>query len=110
MVIADVRVLHHVLQVADQLGGVQVVAAGRDQRLVHVQGVGEGGAYAAEVDPALGQKHGPVAVLVDHPCQLLLGARDIGYAVDVFGPFGHFFVSQVVATVWRAAYLWRMCS
>ncbi len=42
VVVADTLVLHHVLQIADDRGGVKIGAAGRYQRLVHVQGDGSG--------------------------------------------------------------------
>ena len=44
VVVADARVPHHVVEVADDVGGAQVAAAGGDQRLLHVQGDGEHGA------------------------------------------------------------------
>ena len=42
VIVADARVVHHVLEIADDLRGLQVRAAGGNQRLVHVQGDGTG--------------------------------------------------------------------
>lgn len=56
VIIADVRVLHHVLQVADELRCLNVVAARRDQRLVHVECDGEGRFDAIKVDARFGPK------------------------------------------------------
>jgi len=50
VVVADVAVLVHVLQVADDRGGAQVAATSGDEWLVHVQGDGAGAADGAEVD------------------------------------------------------------
>jgi hypothetical protein len=54
VVIADIRMLHHVLQIANECSCLQIFATGRDQRLVHVQGIGVGAADVGEIDPALG--------------------------------------------------------
>jgi hypothetical protein len=49
VVIAEVGVLQHPLQVADDRRRAQVGSASRDERLVHVQGDGEGAVDARDV-------------------------------------------------------------
>ena len=85
VVIPDPLVLHHVLEVADDGGGVQVAAAGRDQRLVLVQGDGAGGTDAAEVDPAAVGEQGPCRGRRRRPLDLGLVTADVGQLVHVFG-------------------------
>jgi hypothetical protein len=49
VIVPDILVLHHVVQVADDFGRLQNRTAGRDQRLVHVQGNCESAPYSAEL-------------------------------------------------------------
>jgi hypothetical protein len=49
VVVADPRIVHHVLQVADDFGAAQIMASGRNQGLVLMQGAGKGGFDRAEV-------------------------------------------------------------
>ena len=65
VVVADSGVVHHVLQIADDGGGAQVIAAGRDQRLMHVQRDGGGAANPAEIDAALARKHPSIRAVVE---------------------------------------------
>lgn len=58
MVVADIRVIHHVFQIADDGGRPQVGSTSRDQWLVHVQCDAEGAAHAAKIDAGLGQENG----------------------------------------------------
>jgi hypothetical protein len=99
VVVADTRVFEHVLQVADQRCGAQVGTAGRDQRLVHVQGHGAGTADAVE---------GDAAGVQEHRCAACVGNR----AFDQ--PLGPGQVGQVVPGLRQRAqgraYLWRMNS
>ena len=87
VVITDVLVVHHVLEIADDLRGAQVTAAGRDQRLVHVQRDGAGALQAPEVEAARG------AVRVARaPCvlqHLLLVPADVRQPVDLLGDLAH---------------------
>ena len=55
VVVSHMGMLHHVLQIADQAGRVQVLAASGDQRLVHVERIGEAATDRAEVDAAFVQ-------------------------------------------------------
>src|ERR1035438_9829025 len=48
----------HKLEIADHRGGGQVVSAGRNQRLVHVEGIAECAPHAAKVDTGLAQVSG----------------------------------------------------
>ena len=58
VIVADVGVVHHVFEVADHLGRLQIVATGRDQRLMHMQRVGEAAVGAAQVDATFRQVEG----------------------------------------------------
>ena len=53
MVVADSWIIHHVLEIADDVGGGQILAAGGDQRLVHVQGNGKRAVDVSEINPAI---------------------------------------------------------
>ena len=55
--VADARVPHHVVEVADDLRGPEVGAAGRDQGLMHVQGDRERRAEAVESQVGLVEVH-----------------------------------------------------
>ena len=57
VIVADVGVVHHVLEVADDLCRVEVTAPGRDERLLHVEGVGKQALGLSKIDSALGQIH-----------------------------------------------------
>ena len=89
MVVADALVLEHVLQVADHRGGANIASAGRDQRLVHVQRVGEGALDAGKIDVAVRQEDGPARRSGDGALNFLFRAADVGQAVDVFGKVYH---------------------
>ncbi len=81
MIVPDVLMVHHILEIADDPGGPKVVPAGRDERLVHVQRDGERAVGPLEVDPALRQIEGPFAA--HHPGDLLLRPAHIGQYVDI---------------------------
>ncbi|HSI22169.1 MAG TPA: hypothetical protein VK959_04020 [Methylophilaceae bacterium] len=85
MIVADAWVLHHVLQIADDLGRLQIPASRRNERLVHVQSIGKRTFDVAEVDPALGQEDRPSLSLGDDALDVVLLAAEIGAAVNVFG-------------------------
>ena len=88
VIVAHLRVLQHVLQVADDRRGAQVVAAGGDQRLMHVQRDGRGAAQTSEVDAALGQQRrsrpGALRLLDER-----FGAAEVGEPVDALREFVH---------------------
>ena len=87
MVVADVLVFHHVLEIADDGGGPQIVAASGDEGLVHVQGDGEGALHAIQARGAAGRsgrRGGPGHGLGDEG----FAAADIGQAVDDVGQAG----------------------
>ena len=84
VVVADARVVHHVLEVADDLGRGEIAAAGRDQRLVHVQGDGERALDAAEVNPALRQEDRLAAAGAQGGFNLSFSAADIRQTAHVF--------------------------
>ncbi len=83
VVVADVGVLHHVLQVADDPCRAQVVAAGRNQRLVHVQRLGEAARQRAHVHAASRQVEGPA--LGGRLGDRVLRAADVRQPVHLLG-------------------------
>src|ERR1035437_9246481 len=87
MGVFDLRMLHHVLEVADDSGGRQVAAASRNQRLMHVQGDGESASDTTEVEVALRQEHGawPRHRLGDQ----VLGTADVWQSIHGFRNFGN---------------------
>ena len=85
VVVANALVFHHVLEVADDGGGAQVMAPRRDQGLVHVQGDGAGGAGLAKIDPAPVAKQGLGGTGGHDLDDLGLMARDIGDTFEIFG-------------------------
>jgi hypothetical protein len=87
VIVADLRVRQHVLQVADDCRGAQVVAAGGDQRLMHVQCDRCGAAETSDVHAALGQQRRPRpgARLLDER----VGAAEVGKAGDALGKLAH---------------------
>src|SRR5208337_1035529 len=93
VVVADALVLEHVLQVADHLGGAKIASTGGNQRLVHVQCVGEGALDAAKVDAAVCQEDRPACRGGDGALNFLFRAADVGQAVDVFGKVAHVFLT-----------------
>jgi hypothetical protein len=84
VVIADPLVFHHVLQIADQGGGLQVVPAGRDQRLVLMQCDGGGGPDLADVQAAPGGEQRLRRSGGDDRGNLGLLAADVGYVSNIF--------------------------
>jgi hypothetical protein len=88
VIVAHLRVRQHVLQVTDDRRGGQVVAAGGDQRLMHVQRDGRGAAQTSEVDAALGQQRrsrpGALRLLDER-----FGAAEVGEPVDALREFVH---------------------
>ena len=83
MVVADARVLGHRLEVADQRRGVQVVPAGRSERLVHVQRDGAGAADPVETDAAVIEEYMPASRLGDGALDEILRATQVRQAVHV---------------------------
>src|SRR5208337_2763448 len=55
VVVANVLMIHHVLEVANDLGATEVATSGGNQRLMHMQCNGRRAPDAAEVDPAVGK-------------------------------------------------------
>ena len=99
VVVADPGVLEHRLQVADQRRGAQIVAAGRGERLVHVQRDGAGAADPVERNAAFVEEHGAIARCGNGALDQVFGAAQVRQSVHGLGERGH-----------RAAYLWRMNS
>ena len=71
----------HVLQVADEARAVRAGLTRGDERLVHVQGAGERGPDATEVDARVERRRR----LPHHRAHRLLVAREVGDAVDDLG-------------------------
>ena len=83
VIIADALVIHHILQVTDDFGGAQVVASGRNQRLVHVQGDRESALDVAEIDSTLRQVSRPVLAAADRRFNHGFGPADVGSLLNV---------------------------
>jgi hypothetical protein len=81
VVIANPLILHHVLEVADDGGGTEISPAGRDQRLVLVQGDGAGGTHRAEGNPAALAVQLLAAAAGDDLGDLVLRTGNIGHTV-----------------------------
>jgi hypothetical protein len=84
VVVADARVVHHVLEIADDVGGLQAAAAGRNQRLVHVQRDGAGALDAAKVHAALRQKHRAPGALGEGLFKEGFRPAQVGQPIEVF--------------------------
>ena len=85
VVVADALVFHHVLEVADDGRGAQVRPARRDQRLVHVQGDGAGGAGLAKVDTPPVAEQGLDGAGGQDLGDLGLVAGNMGDTFEIFG-------------------------
>jgi hypothetical protein len=72
VVVAEVGVLQHPLQVADDGRRGQVWSAGRDQRLVHVQGDRERAVDAGDVHRRVPEEHRPVPAGADRHLDRML--------------------------------------
>lgn len=85
VVVADPLIVHHVLQVADDLGGAQIEAARRDQRLVHVQRDHACRLDAAERDLVLRPEYFRRCGGADRLLEIRFAPGDHGQPIDVFG-------------------------
>ena len=99
VVVADARVVQHRLQVADDRRGAQIRAARRDERLVHVQGDGEGTVHVTEPGGPRRQEDGIIPAGPDRILDALLRATDVGKAIDVFRKLAHC----------SGSYFWHEC-
>ena len=84
MIVADAGIVHHVLEIADDLRRGEVLAASRYQRLMHVQRDGKRAAEAAKINPAFRQIAWLSAVGLDRGVELLFRAANIREVVNVF--------------------------
>ena len=98
VVIANARVIHHVLEVADDFSRGEIVAPGGDKRLMHVQRHGKGAADAAEVNPTLRQEDRLAAAGAKGGFDLRFSAADIGQTAHVFRYITHRFSCMSVVT------------
>ena len=89
MAVADVGMLQHPLQVADDGGGAQVGSAGRDQRLVHMQGDGKRAVDTGNVHRRLIREQRPVSARGDRRRDCLLRTAQVREAIDVLGKLFH---------------------
>ena len=86
VVVPDVRVLGHVAKVADEACRPQIVSAGRDQRLVHVQRDRERAVDSRERIPgARVREHRTLRGVRDRRGDQRLATREVGQPVDVLG-------------------------
>ena len=84
VIIPDAWVVHHVLQVANNFGGGQIAAFGWNERLVHVERVGERAADAFEINPGLGQENALAAAGSNHRIDLLFRATKVRQPANGF--------------------------
>ena len=84
MVVADALVFHHVLQIADDVGGVEIMATCRYQRLMHVQGDGRRTFDVIKPDRA-GIPENRVRAGGQYGFHGGFRAANIGKSVNVFG-------------------------
>jgi hypothetical protein len=89
VVVAEVGVLQHPLQVADDGGGARVRSAGRDQRLVHVQRDREGAVDAGDAQRRLIREQSPVSAGDDRRLDQPLPAAQVRQAIDALGQLSH---------------------
>ncbi len=85
VVVADVLIVPHVLEIANDLGGFKFSSTGGDQRLVHVQGDRAGGFDVLEIDGGVRCVDWTLGRIADRFLDLFFGAGEIERAVDVFG-------------------------
>ena len=89
VVVADVGVLQHPLQVADDSRGAQVRSAGRDQRLVHVQSDREGAVDAGDTQRRLIREQSPGSAGGDRRLDYLFRTAQVRQAIDALGQLSH---------------------
>jgi hypothetical protein len=88
MVVAQVGMLQHPLQVAHDRGSAQVGAVGRDQRLVHVQSDRERAVDAGDVHRGSTKEHRPCPP-GDRRLDRLLRTAQVRQVVNVLGKLSH---------------------
>src|SRR5881396_829932 len=76
MVVADMLIIHHLLEVADDGGRAEVVSSRGNQRLMHVQRDRKRALHASKIDAALREIYPPSSV--DRGRNLVFGAADVG--------------------------------
>jgi len=89
VVVAEVGMLQHPLQVADDSRRGQVRSAGRDQRLVHVQGDRERAVDAGNVHRRVPEEHRPVPAGADRHLDQPLRTAQVRQTVDILGKLAH---------------------
>ena len=89
VVIADVLVIPHIFQIADDRRRGQIAATGGNQRLVHVQGNGAGGANMAEINPAFWQIRGLGATGAHRLFHERLRTADIRQTINILWKLAH---------------------
>ena len=89
VVVADVGVLQHPLQVADDGGGAQAWSPGGDERLVHVQGDREGAVDTGDTRRRLILEQWLVAAGGDRRLDCLLRTAQVRQAIDALGQLSH---------------------
>ncbi len=83
VIVADLRMIHHVFEIADDGRPAQILAPGWNQGLVHVQRTREEAPGPLEVDPALGQIDGTRSG--DRLGDERLRAAEVGEIAEGFG-------------------------
>jgi hypothetical protein len=89
VVVAQVRMLQHPLQVADDGGGAQVGSPGGDEGLVHVQGDRECAVDAGDIDRGATEEQRLLLPGGDRRLDPRLRAAQVRQVIDVLGKVSH---------------------
>src|SRR6185437_117951 len=89
MVIADALVIHHILEIADDLGAANLVTTGGNQWLMHMQRHSGGALDALEVEPTLRKVPRPHGSVHQSTLNQLFPPGDVGQTIDIFLKFSH---------------------
>jgi hypothetical protein len=89
VVVAELGVLQHPLQVADDGGVAQVGSAGGDERLVHVQSDRERAVDAGDIHRRLIPEQWPVSASGDRRLDCLLRTAQVRQAADALWQLSH---------------------
>jgi hypothetical protein len=93
VVVPNVRMSHHIVEIADDLRRFELWASRRDYRLMHVQCERKPALYAIEVDGACGFLNRLVESSSNGIGHQLFRAADVGKTINVFGKGVHVFTS-----------------
>jgi hypothetical protein len=84
VIVSNPRIIHHELEITNDLGSGEVLSPGRNERLMHVQSDRKSAIDAAKIDAALGQKDRFVSMLADGGVNQWFGSTKVGTIFNVF--------------------------